>query len=322
MFTKRENINRSACLVLCTLAFTSATNAASVNLGNASALDWMLLSLGDSTVTINNESVARDFDELGNNAGADSRQVGIQGGGGKLQMSGGGYVGGPVRLSDGAKLGITDSNTIDGGIYGYNLDGDPKGNTLYNESQNGLLNDAASDATYFSGFYKGLTATNSSVTEITDSLTLEAENGQNILNLTKLELGGSDVLTLDGRDLDSSFIINIEDNLKLNKGRIELINGLTFDEVLFNVGGKVAFSGGGNASVLRGVVLALHDEIAISPGLIQGSLIGRKITLTSGADLDTPFNPVPEINGAQLGIALTLLLSLVLLYREREGFQA
>lgn len=31
---------------------------------------------------------------------------------------------------------------------------------------------------------------------------------------------------------------------------------------------------------------------------------------------------VPEINGAQLGIALTLLLSLVLLYREREGFQA
>lgn len=276
------------------LAISSSTRSASVDLGAASALDWSLLSVGGATVTINNESVVRDFDDNGNNAGADSRQLGIQGDGGKLQMSGGGYIGGPVRLADGTNLGITDSNLIDGGIYGTNLSGDPKGNTIFNLSQDLLLNQAASDAAHYSNLYKGLSATNTSISTITDTLTITSAGGQNVLNLDKLELGGGEVLSLDGGGSDSSFIVNIFGDLKLNSGRIELSGGLTFDEVLFNViGGKVSFSGGGNSSSLMGIILALDGEIAISPGLIQGSIIGTKITLTSGADLDTPMPVIP-----------------------------
>lgn len=278
----------------CVLLAATALNAAAVNLGSANPLDWALLSVGGSTVTVNNESVVRDFDASGNNAGADSRQVGIQGEGGKLQMSGGGYIGGSALLADGTTLGITDSNPIDGGIYGTNLAGDPKGNTVFDISQNGLLDLAASDAAFYSGLYSGLASTAPSITEITDTLTITGGGGQNVLNLGTLQLGGDEVLTLDGGGADASFIVNIFGDLKLNSGRIELAGGLTFEEVLFNViGGKVSFSGGGNSSVLMGVILALDGEIAISPGLIQGSIIGTKITLTSGADLDTPIPPIP-----------------------------
>lgn len=300
------------------LIVCSSANSATVNLGAANSLDWSLLSVGGATVTVNNESVVRDFDENGNNAGADSRQLGIQGTGGKLQMSGGGYIGGPVRLADGTTLGITNSNTIDGGIYGTNISGDPKGNSIFNVAQDSLLNQAASDAAFYSNLYSGLSATDTSISVITDTLTVTGSGGQNVLNLGGLNLGGEEVLTLDGGGSDSSFIVNIFGDLTLNSGRIELSGGLTFDEVLFNViGGKVSFSGGGNSSSLMGIILALDKEIAISPGLIQGSIIGTKITLTSGADLDTPVPPIPV--PAAVWLFATALLGLVGFSKRRKA---
>lgn len=301
----------SGALIVC-----SSANSATVNLGTANSLDWSLLSVGGATVTVNNESIVRDFDENGNNAGADSRQLGIQGG--KLQMSGGAYIGGPVRLADGTDLGITDSNTIAGGIYGTNISGDPKGNTIFNVAQDSLLNQAASDAAFYSNLYSGLSATNTSISAITDTLTVTASGGQNVLNLGELKLGGGEVLTLDGGGTDSSFIVNIFGDLTLNSGRIELSGGLTFDEVLFNViGGKVSFSGGGNSSTLMGIILALDKEIALSPGLVQGSIIGTKISLVSGADLDTPIPPIPV--PAAVWLFGTALLGLVGFSKRRKA---
>lgn len=309
----KSKINRSLaiCGTLGVLCFATPVQAASVDLGSASPLDWLFLSIGGNTVTVNNESVVRDFDENGENAGADSRQSGIQGEGGKLQMSGGAYIGGPVRLSSGSNLGITSGNSVEGGIYGSNLSGDPKDNMVFDVAQDSLLDLAASDAQFYSGHYAGLTATDSSITSITDTLSIGAAvAGQNVINVSTLQLGGDEVLTLDGGGTDSSFIINIDGDLKLNSGRVELTGGLTFDEVLFNVGGKVSFSGGGNSSILMGTILALGGETAISPGLIQGTLIGTKISLVSGADLDTPLpSPIPLPAAAWLfGTALIGLI--------------
>lgn len=295
MKTKSLSLGTWALAGAVTLAVALPAQAASVQLGAANPLEWALLSVGGSTVTINNESIVRDYDQNGNSAGTDSRQIGIQGQGGKLQMSGNGTVAGAARLADGTNIGITGDDVIGGGIYGANLSGDPKGNTVVNVSQDALLNQAAGDAAAYADFYAHLAATNPAITSVTNSLTVNGLSGQNVLNLSTLQLGGGEILTLDGGGNDSSFIVNVFGDLKLNSGHIELAGGLTYDEVLFNVvGGKVAFSGGGNASLLVGTLMALDGEIAISPGLIQGTIIGPKITLTSGADLDTPqVVPVP-----------------------------
>jgi len=317
---------RKICTAIAVLAATSAAlpaSADSVNLGTASPLDWALLSVGGSTVTINNQSIVRDYNPTtGASAGVDSRPIGIQGTGGKLQESGNGTIAGSALLADGTTLGITTTNTIGGGIYGSNLSGDPKGNTVYNVSQNALLNQAAADLAYYSTLYRTLAATNTAVTSITGSMTLTGNAGQNVLNLSTLKLGGGQVLTLNGGGTNASFIINVTGDLVLTSGQIQLTGGLTYDEVLFNVGGKVAFSGGGNASVLAGTVVDLNNSIQISPGLIQGSLFGGNITLTSGADLDTAVVPGPLVGSGLPGLLMAGAGILGWWRRRRKGAPA
>lgn len=304
------------------LILSTTARSASVDIGNANPFEWALLSVGGNTVTVNNDSVIRDLDENGDNLGADSRQIGIQGDGGKLQMSGVGYIGGSALLADGTELGITEDNLIEGNIYGTNLGGDPKNNTIIESAQDAKLDAAAADARLFSDLYSDLGATavtNNSITAVTDTLSIVGDAGQNVLRLDKLELGGGEVLTLDGGGNDSSFIINILGDLKLNSGRVELTGGLTFDEVLFNVDGKVSFSGGGNSSVLAGVILALDGEVSLTPGLVQGSIIGSKITLTSGADLDTPAEIPPIPVPAAVWLFGTALIGIAEFARRRKA---
>lgn len=308
---------RLALSVFAALAMSGAsfaTHAMPVELGAADPFDWALLSIGGSTVTVNNQSLIRDLGASGNDLGTASRSIGIQGRG-KLQMSGSGYIAGSVLMGDRATLNITDGNTIGGDVYGRRLRGNPKGNTVHSVSEAAALDAAANAATYYAGYYRGLAPTDTSISEITGSTTLFAASGLNVLDLDKLVLGASEVLTLDSQSNDAGFVINVKGDLKLDSAKILLTGGLGFEDVLFNVGGKVSLSGGGNASILQGTVMALKKEIAVSPGLVQGSLIGKKITLTSSADLDTapvpPPAPVPIPDSGLLLISGLALLALL-----------
>lgn len=304
------------------VAFAVApADATPIDFGAAGPGDWAILAVGTSgsagKITINNESSLVD---LGSPA---SRSLGIVGTG-KLQMSGDGSFNGAARLGDGGTIGITSGNVISGGIFGHSLSGNAQGNTLTDSSQNSPLTQSKLDALAASSAANAL-ATSSAftgITSITTTQTLEGGAGVNVLHLTDLILGNGVTLTLDGNGiLDSSFVINVSDEFKLNSAIIMLAGGLEFDDVVVNLigtGKDVAFAGGGNAAQMTGIILAPQRKVSFSPGALTGMIIGTEVSLVSGADLNIPVvDELPEPSPlALLGFGL---LGLVLVARFRPG---
>lgn len=121
----------------------------------------------------------------------------------------------------------------------------------------------------------------------------------NVLDLSSVNLGNGEVLTLNGSANDQ-FIINVSGGFTLNSGRVLLAGGLTTDDVVFNVtagGNSVQTSGGlNNESIVNGILLAPHSGIAFAPGLINGELIagGQTVHLVSGASINNTAVPEPS----------------------------
>jgi hypothetical protein len=134
---------------------------------------------------------------------------------------------------------------------------------------------------------------------ISGTTTINSAGGTNVIDLTSLNLGNGQTLTLNGSAPDQ-FIINDTGNFVLNSGRIILTGGLTTTDVVFNVtasGNAVQTSGGlNNESIVNGILLAVQGGIAFAPGLINGELIagGSTVHLVSGASVNQPPENVPE----------------------------
>jgi hypothetical protein len=153
-----------------------------------------------------------------------------------------------------------------------------------------------------SGLFSSMTATQTvSGGKINGTTTINSSGAgaTNVIDLTSINLGNGQTLTLHGSATDQ-FVINVSQSLVLNSGQIVLTGGLTPDDVVINVtasGNAISTSGGlNNESVINGILLAPNSSIALSPGLINGELIagGTNIQLVSGASVDEELYGIPE----------------------------
>jgi hypothetical protein len=166
--------------------------------------------------------------------------------------------------------------------------------TVYNAA---LLNSAWTDAVNASASLASLAPTQT-LGAITSGLTLsESAVGNYVFNISSINLNQS-ALTLSA-PAGSTFVLNISGNVTLNGGSqgngILLAGGLTSNNVFINLTGvnsSLTTTGGGNAQQIFGTVLAtgLNASVNLHPGQINGEIIARTLTTSSGA-----LGVVPEV---------------------------
>ena len=174
------------------------------------------------------------------------------------------------------------------------------------------------DATTASAFFANstLNPVNQSVTVVNSTSTINSNCAgcTNVIDLSSLNLGNGQTLTLNGGPTDQ-FIINVSGNFTLNSGKILLSGGLTESDVVFNVtasGNAISASGGlNNESIVDGILLAPNSGIAFAPGEVNGEVIagGSTVHFVSGAtDVGMTNSSVPEpstlllLGGGLLGL--------------------
>ncbi len=201
---------------------------------------------------------------------------------GHLSITGSEFVTGKVRLSSGATFSKSGSGTVGGVQTGVDL------STEINAAIAASANAAGKACTV-------------NLTSIMNTTTINATGGgtqPTVVCVKDVVLQAGKVLTLSGVAGDS-FIFNVTGQFVLNGARI-VASGVQPKDVLYNIigsGPQVAFTGGGggsgccNASV-DGTLLALKRDIALSPGLVNGELIGgQNISIASGSSVKCPPSP-------------------------------
>ena len=167
------------------------------------------------------------------------------------------------------------------------------GGTVHRDLSN--VEDAAWDAF---GIIANLNATQS-FNSIHNSMTINATQTINVINVGSIQLDGSSVLTLHG-SANAYFFINVSGNYaQTGNSAIHLTGGVPSTHVIFNITGKgqqVAFTG---KSVGEGTYLAPQRDIAVSGATVNGVLIGgdgHQIAITSGArvQVNTPHFSAPS----------------------------
>ena len=212
--------------------------------------------------------------------------------------------GGNVSLANARSAGFITGNV---GINGGNFSDSGvqiNGNFIYGTAASGIssatgnvtgvivqdqatLTAAANAAASASSTFAGLAPTLSN-TSISGTTTINLAPGVNVADLTSVNLGHNDFLTLNG-PTGSEIILNVTGGVKLNSGKIVLTGGLTANDVVFNITGTSPFatSGGlGNESVADGIFLALDAQIHLTPGAVTGEIIsGRNINIAAGGSV-------------------------------------
>jgi Putative Ice-binding-like adhesive domain len=163
--------------------------------------------------------------------------------------------------------------------------------TVYDAAK---LNAAWNDAVNASAMLASLAPTQT-FGAITSAMTIsEATKGDYVFNISSINLNQS-ALTLSA-PAGSQFVLNISGNITLNGGSqgngILLAGGLNSSDVFINLTGtdsNLTTSGGGNAQQIFGTVIAtgLNASVNLHPGQINGEIIARTLTTSSGA-LEVP----------------------------------
>ena len=159
--------------------------------------------------------------------------------------------------------------------------------TVYDAAK---LNAAWTDAVNASAMLASLAPTQT-FGAITTGMTIsESTKGEYVFNISSINLNQS-ALTLSA-PAGSQFVLNISGNITLNGGSqgngILLAGGLQSSDVFINLTGSnssLTTSGGGNAQQIFGTVLAtgLNASVNLHPGAINGEIIARTLTTSSGA---------------------------------------
>jgi PEP-CTERM motif len=240
---------------------------------------------------------------------------------GQPQMNGPGTTTGNVGYNGSTSLQLNGSNgpEINGNlILGNNatvsVSNPPQVTGTIFTNQSAQLNAAQAAAINAAAVFNGLTPT-SVLTLVNGTATIIGSAGLNVIDLTGINLGNGQTLTLNG-PAGAQFVINVSGDIVLNSALIQETGGLLGTDVVFNVGGKVQTSGGlNNLSVINGIVLDLTGQIAMAPGAINGELIagGNNPQIVSGGSVHG-VTTVPEPSSLLL---LSMGLGSLLLLRRR-----
>ena len=259
----------TAGLLVCFLASLAEPCAASLilnDLGAAGPGNWAIL-VGPNTTDFALNGPGTTYGNVGYD-GSKTMQLNASGGHEAID--------GNLYLAFGAS--VNDTTQVTGSVF----------------SNFAALSSDWQDALNASADFTGMAATQSVPGgSIHGSMTINSAGATNVIDLSSLNLGNGQVLTLNGSASDQ-FIINVTGNFVLNSGKILLTGGLTDDDVVFNVtlsGNAVSTSGGlSNESMINGILLAPNSGIAMAPGLIHGELIagGQTVHLVSGASVVAP----------------------------------
>jgi hypothetical protein len=169
------------------------------------------------------------------------------------------------------------------------------------------LSTAIGDAKAAATLAGSLTATQSFNT-LGNNATVTGNGGTNVIDIgsggIKLSSG---VLTLTGTANDV-FIINDAGAFTFSNSGIVLGGGVKAENVLFNISGDVALTGGGTAN-FAGTILAPFSDVSIHDKTLTGAVIGNTIEDTSGFKVINS-TQVPEPAGLSvIGIAAAGLLA-------------
>ena len=152
------------------------------------------------------------------------------------------------------------------------------------------LNAAWNDAVNASAYLASLSPTQT-FGAINNGMTIsESTKGDYVFNISSISLNQS-ALTLSA-PAGSTFVLNISGNITLNGGSqgngILVAGGLNASDVFINLTGansSLTTTGGGNAQQIFGTVIAtgLNASVNLHPGQINGEIIARTLTTSSGA---------------------------------------
>ncbi len=284
-------------------AWATAAALALAPSARAGFVEDTLASAGTSNYAILALSGAQDI--ALNGPGQTTGNVGVSSGTLALNGSAGPEVNGNVLLASGANISIGNPPQVTGTV-----------------SSNQNLSQANTDALNAAATFSGLPATQS-LGAITGTTTVNGTAGINVIDITNLNLGNGQSLTLNGPP-GAQFVINDSGGVTLNSGHINVSGGVTATDVVINVqasGNAISSSGGlNNESVVNAILLAPKSGVAFAPGLINGELIagGQTIHLVSGASVVAPATTaVPEIDPNSVAGALTLLCGGILILTDR-----
>ena len=159
-----------------------------------------------------------------------------------------------------------------------------------NQNLQSTLNQAASNAKTVSTTLGILPASGGGVgiTSVSNGAILTA----GVYNLTGLQLNGGSQLILSGSSNDQ-FVFNISGALILNNSQVILTNGVSWQNVLFNITSsqtiQVAsgFNGAPGATTISGIILAPNSQVQITSGTVTGEIIaGLNITISGGGSVN------------------------------------
>ena len=182
-----------------------------------------------------------------------------------------------------------------------------------------MLAQAKADAFAASNFAASLAATATYGTINNTMSITENSVGNYVFNINTINFSGGKTLTLDA-PTGSNYILNVSGSITLSPGSIVLAGGLTSANVLINYTGTkdIQFSGGGNASVMYGTLLAPNVTVGLHPGEIVGSLIAGGITMSSGAVVVPEVTPSSVVFGF-IGLVVAFGSRRTLMARERAA---
>jgi len=204
----------------------------------------------------------------------------------KLSLTGSEFVNGDIRLAPGATFSDSSSGSI--GAVLHNVDLTPEINAALN--------------TYNSAKNQPCTQTINTLSQGT----ITGVAGLNVICVKNVNINGGHVVTITG-PASATFIFNVTGQFTINGGGsadgIQVSGGVTRNHVLYNIigtGQQVSMTGGGGGTgccVARidGTLLAPFRNIALSPGLVNGEIIGGlDISIVSGSSVRcTPSTCVP-----------------------------
>lgn len=253
-----------------------AAGLSPVDLGKAGPRYWAALALSSSGGVTASGSAA-----IVGSAG----HVGVVAGG-KLTTSGSVSIAGKAFLGTGAVLTQSGRVVIGGG-------------TSQDAAANTLLTQAAADAQSASTSAAQMPPTLPAYNDINlsggTSLTIVGLPGRNVVNVASLVLNKATLILQ--APAGATFLINVAGAFTMSgTSEIRLQGGILPLSVVYNVKGSgsavsiaAAYPGALPRAQMSGIVLAPQRAVALTPGLIRGTVIASGLTVSGEARIENPF---------------------------------